>query len=362
MQCILIRNIIIVAIFATPAIAGGDSEDKALSRVYNKLGQGVIKNLQQINGMKWVKGYVSAVGGKSTYDITSFFVPQENNNNITFIQTRMAYTNSIKTLNLGLGHRHHFENYMAGFNVFYDLRSSEKFGKLFSQNHKRASLGLELKTAQVDTYANIYRRLSQEIGDERVMNGFDAGVSGFVTDEIKLNAQYYNFKGDIQAQEKKGQKLTASLHPNKVFTLGVEHDNKTGAENTSRLFVEMKINLYESLDDQLSSKVYVANQPIWSKRYDEVERTNEVHVENAIRDTEVVLLAGTGSVTFRGETEQLVIKTKTQVRAGSVVTTGIGTSSSLTIEHKGDTTTLKHSTKVEVTSTGLNLISGQLTN
>ena len=350
----------IMGIFATPVLAGSGDKDKALSMVYNELGQGVINTLQQVNGMKWVKGSASAGNGKPTYDITSFFVPQENNNNITFIQTRMAYKNSIKTLNLGLGYRHQFENYMAGVNVFYDLRSSKKFNKLFSQNHKRASLGLELKTAQVDTYANIYRRLSQEIGDERVMNGFDAGASGFVTDEIKLHAQYYNFKGDIKAEEKKGQKLTASLHPNKVVTLGLEHDNKTGAENTSRLFFEVKLNLYESLDEQLSSKAYVANQPIWNKRYDEVERTNEVHVENAIRETEVTLLTGTGSVTFRGETEQLVVNVKTKQREGSVVKTDAG--STLTIVHKGVTTTLSASTEVQVTSTGVKLVSGKITN
>ena len=137
-----------------------------------------------------------------------------------FWQGSSLINKNSSTINLGIGYRHLSDNYkwLSGLNFFYDHE--------FPYNHKRASLGTELKSSVFELNSNFYKSLSSwEKGllnnQEYALDGYDLELGGQVP--FIPSAKFYikKFKWDnIQnATDLKGQ--TYSVKVDHIFSNGI---------------------------------------------------------------------------------------------------------------------------------------------
>ena len=254
---------------------------------YSYLGQELVekinKNADNL-GIKWVKG---GVDSSLKYNFSAFSALSETSDQVIFAQGRFNYNSaeSDKTLNLGLGSRKLFEypsggNFIIGVNAFYDIKNAQK--GLFSSPHKRYSLGLEFKDSVGDLYGNIYRRQSDFISDERVLNGYDFGFSTQIPTipNSKLNISRYDFSNGISSTRKSGAKLRAEYFLTPYMSFGGELDRSDQNNSSEKLFVNFTYNFGEKLNQRVNTTP--STTKVWDKRYDEVIRENKVYLEKRL--------------------------------------------------------------------------------
>ncbi|HAH0207726.1 TPA: adhesin, partial [Escherichia coli] len=182
---------------------------------------------------------------------------------VLFSQTSLHRTDDRNQTNIGLGIRHFTpDNAMLGANVFYDYD--------LSRSHSRAGFGVEYWRDYFRLGVNTYFGLSdwknsRDIDDylERPANGWD--FSAFGSDNLQENP--YAVTGGISytpvplikfsAQHKQGQSNTHDT------TFGVEFNYRPGV----------------SLAEQLSSDNVAVMREVQNRRYDFVERNNNIVLE-----------------------------------------------------------------------------------
>ena len=266
---------------------GNAKEINPHSHLGQKVIQGLNKNSEAL-GLKWVKGGMQSF---SKYNFSGFSALSETSEQVIFAQGRFDYDRkSGKTLNLGLGARQLFEypsggNFILGVNAFYDWKSAQK--GLFSSPHKRYSLGLELKDSVGDIYANIYRRQSGWIKNERVLNGYDFGVITQIPSipNSKLTINRYDFYSNIpkyinKSSRQSGTKLRAEYFLTPYMSFGGELDRSDQNNHSEELFINFTYNFGEKLNQRVNTTPSATK--VWDKRYDEVIRENKVYLEKRL--------------------------------------------------------------------------------
>ena len=287
---IKILTVALSQVISPLAYAGEESNTKELNP-HSHLGQKVIQGLNKNSealGLKWVKGGMQSF---SKYNFSGFSALSETSEQVIFAQGRFDYDGkSGKTLNLGLGARQLFQypsggDFILGVNAFYDLKSAQK--GLFSSPHKRYSLGLELKDSVGDIYANIYRRQSGWINNERVLNGYDFGASTQIPSipNSKLTINRYDFYSNVpklvdKSNRQSGTKLRAEYFVTPHMSFGGEFDRSDQNNSSKEVFINFTYNFGEKLNRRVNTTPRATK--VWDKRYDEVIRENKVYLEKRL--------------------------------------------------------------------------------
>ena len=190
-------------------------------------------------------------------------------------------------------------NFILGVNAFYDWKSAQK--GLFSSPHKRYSLGLELKDSVGDIYANIYRRQSGFINNERVLNGYDFGVITQIPSipNSKLTINRYDFYSNVpkyinKSSRQSGTKLRAEYFVTPYMSFGGELDRSDQNNHSEELFMNFTYNFGEKLNQRVNTTPSATK--VWDKRYDEVIRENKVYLEKRLVITSITAPSPTGTL------------------------------------------------------------------
>jgi len=184
----LIITILTSSLFLTnTAFAGWDSVKK---KSLNKLESTINKNLDNTEVT-----ITSMERNKPNFEIITVQPLQEQDDNITFFQgSAIRSDGDRETANLGLGHRIFLNNdlTMLGINGFYDHE--------LDYDHKRTSLGAELRTSAYEFNTNTYfaasnARSGKNSIEEETLDGYDFEVGGHLPymPNWKVFTKYFNF-------------------------------------------------------------------------------------------------------------------------------------------------------------------------
>jgi len=187
MKQITLTILISSLLLANTAFAGWNSvKQKSL----NKLESTINKNLDNTEVT-----ITSMERNKPNFEIITVQPLQEQDDNITFFQgSAIRSDGDRETVNLGLGHRIFLNNdlTMLGINGFYDHE--------LDYDHKRTSLGAELRTSAYEFNTNTYfaasnARSGKNSIEEEALDGYDFEVGGHLPymPNWKVFTKYFNF-------------------------------------------------------------------------------------------------------------------------------------------------------------------------
>ncbi|MCS1570041.1 inverse autotransporter beta domain-containing protein [Escherichia coli] len=206
-----------------------------------------------------------------------------------FSQTSLHRTDDRNQTNIGLGIRHFTpDNAMLGANVFYDYD--------LSRSHSRAGFGVEYWRDYFRLGVNTYFGLSdwknsRDIDDylERPANGWDFSAEGWLPAYPQLGAsiqfeKYYGKNvglfGSDNLQENP-YAVTGGISYTPVPLIKFSAQHKQGQSNThdTTFGVEFNYRPGVSLAEQLSSDNVAVMREVQNRRYDFVERNNNIVLE-----------------------------------------------------------------------------------
>ena len=285
-----IFNLLVLAQLVTPitAMAAGDSGDlrpSAKDEMVAATGNLLVNTLNKYNdkiNLKWVKGGFRAMSnGEHSFDLKALTVIKEYAKHVLFTQYGLSKNGDGSTLNAGVGfYQLLTNNIMVGANTFYDARTGTKgiLNPFGDGVHKRFSLGGTIMTSQAGMFFNVYRGLSDSIARYKVSDGYDFGINGSIpgAESVNLGVTHYDFN-----KENRGSKFKIEYKPNSLFTFGVEQDISDNP--SASLYIETKYEFNKPLEEQLQSTSRFSGD-VWSQRYNEVERDNNVTLELAVVD------------------------------------------------------------------------------
>ncbi|MCU9731624.1 inverse autotransporter beta domain-containing protein, partial [Escherichia coli] len=204
-------------------------------------------------------------------------------------QTSLHRTDDRNQTNIGLGIRHFTpDNAMLGANVFYDYD--------LSRSHSRAGFGVEYWRDYFRLGVNTYFGLSdwknsRDIDDylERPANGWDFSAEGWLPAYPQLGAsiqfeKYYGKNvglfGSDNLQENP-YAVTGGISYTPVPLIKFSAQHKQGQSNThdTTFGVEFNYRPGVSLAEQLSSDNVAVMREVQNRRYDFVERNNNIVLE-----------------------------------------------------------------------------------
>ena len=208
---------------------------------------------------------------------------------VLFSQTSLHRTDDRNQTNIGLGIRHFTpDNAMLGANVFYDYD--------LSRSHSRAGFGVEYWRDYFRLGVNTYFGLSdwknsRDIDDylERPANGWDFSAEGWLPADPQLGAsiqfeKYYGKNvglfGSDNLQENP-YAVTGGISYTPVPLIKFSAQHKQGQSNThdTTFGVEFNYRPGVSLAEQLSSDNVAVMREVQNRRYDFVERNNNIVLE-----------------------------------------------------------------------------------
>ncbi len=208
---------------------------------------------------------------------------------VLFSQTSLHRTDDRNQTNIGLGIRHFTpDNAMLGANVFYDYD--------LSRSHSRAGFGVEYWRDYFRLGVNTYFGLSdwknsRDIDDylERPANGWDFSAEGWLPAYPQLGAsiqfeKYYGKNvglfGSDNLQENP-YAVTGGITYTPVPLIKFSAQHKQGQSNThdTTFGVEFNYRPGVSLAEQLSSDNVAVMREVQNRRYDFVERNNNIVLE-----------------------------------------------------------------------------------
>ena len=208
---------------------------------------------------------------------------------VLFSQTSLHRTDDRNQTNIGLGIRHFTpDNAMLGANVFYDYD--------LSRSHSRAGFGVEYWRDYFRLGVNTYFGLSdwknsRDIDDylERPANGWDFSAEGWLPAYPQLGAsiqfeKYYGKNvglfGSDNLQENP-YAVTGGISYTPVPLIKFSAQHKQGQRNVhdTTFGVEFNYRPGVSLAEQLSSDNVAVMREVQNRRYDFVERNNNIVLE-----------------------------------------------------------------------------------
>ena len=180
--------------------------------------------------------------------------------------------------NFGLGSRKLFDNntMLVGFNTFLDND--------FNEDHRRASIGFELRNSVLDFHSNIYKGY-QDTQDERVLDGWDYRLASQVPylHWSKIFINHYEWDGVLR-DDIKGTKMGSEMILTRSLNLEVAYDDKDkkGLEDewyAKIQFVHPPRNNGPTAMDGVSQVAWKENKDMSGELLSKVKRNNKIMIE-----------------------------------------------------------------------------------
>ncbi|HDS7874558.1 TPA: inverse autotransporter beta domain-containing protein [Escherichia coli] len=208
---------------------------------------------------------------------------------VLFSQTSLHRTDDRNQTNIGLGIRHFTpDNAMLGANVFYDYD--------LSRSHSRAGFGVEYWRDYFRLGVNTYFGLSdwknsRDIDDYlgRPANGWDFSAEGWLPAYPQLGAsiqfeKYYGknvglFGSDNLQENPYAVTGGISYTPVPLIKFSAQHKQGQSNVHDTTFGVEFNYRPGVSLAEQLSSDNVAVMREVQNRRYDFVERNNNIVLE-----------------------------------------------------------------------------------
>ena len=231
----LLSAVAIFSIISNTVFAGWDT---AKRRTLNKLESAINKNLDNTEVT-----ITSTERNKPQFKILTVQPLAEQENNITFFQgSAIRSDGDRETVNLGLGHRIFLNDdlTMLGINGFYDHE--------LDYDHKRTSIGAELRTSAYEFNTNSYfagsnSRTGKNNIAEESLDGFDFEVGGHLPyiPNWKVFTKHFDFEVP-GGNDFEGLEYSTEIYvPGKGFKLVAGH--KDYDNHNDNWFFEISFNL-----------------------------------------------------------------------------------------------------------------------
>jgi adhesin/invasin len=181
--------------------------------------------------------------------------------------------------NLGFGARKLTQDktILYGINSFYDVDLEE--------NHTRASVGAEVRSAVLAFHFNKYEGLSDEYNEEHVLDGWDYQLSSQIPYLHWASAFINEYRWDgVLRDDVRGQKMGSEmlLTPNLNMEVAYDRKDKTGLDDEwySKLqfFHPPRANEPTALDG-ISATKWKENKDMSGELLSKVKRSNKIMIE-----------------------------------------------------------------------------------
>lgn len=207
------------------------------------------------------------------------------NRNTVFTQFGIRHDDDQLTTNLGLGHRYFLNNWLLGYNGFYDTTWQ-------NQNH-RWGAGIEAWCDYLKFSGNLYRGISGWKGSrqhseyfERPANGWDIRTEGWLPSLPQLGARmiYEHYYGDNVAlggfsnRQRNPVSMLAgvSYTPVPLITMGFDYKSGKNDIREARYNLGLVWRMGESFSKQLDSDYVAGLRQLTGSKLDLVNRNNTV--------------------------------------------------------------------------------------
>lgn len=243
------------------------------------------KYAESLIGKGTVKAKISIGDGESSLDVLMPFA--DSKHRMPFIQGGVRNSvNDAVTANIGIGQRHFSEDWMLGYNAFYDQD--------FSESASRLGFGAEVWRDNLKLATNGYVPLSSwkessavEDHLSRAASGIDFNMQAYLPSYPALSGefkaeQYFGDGVDILGShqlEKDPHAMTFGIgyQPMPLLKFTVSHTEASGNQSNSQANLNLEWQLGASLHDMLDSGKI--EKSLLGMRHDLVERNNRVVLE-----------------------------------------------------------------------------------
>ena len=222
-------------------------------------------------------------GSKPTFSIltTQPITESEDLKDTTFWQGSIFSNDGRETLNLGLGYRRlsDDEKWLSGINLFYDHE--------FPYDHRRASIGAELKSSLVEFNANKYYGLSNALTGENgvqetALGGFEfeLGTQIPYIPGTKFYAKQFKWDGEDGGADLKGKTYSLDIGreilTNTSLEAGIhDYDGTKASEKFAKLTYHFG-KQSKPAKPFISTVAFENLKSMKDKRLDKVRRTNTI--------------------------------------------------------------------------------------
>ncbi|QTL94391.1 Invasin [Aeromonas jandaei] len=201
-------------------------------------------------------------------------------------------------LNVGVGQRHFSEEWMLGYNAFFDYD--------VTRSHSRLGLGAEAWADYLKLSSNAYLPLSSwkdspDFDDylERAARGFDLNAKYYLPQypQLGMSAKYEQYFGDevdllgTKTLERNpyGGALGLEWQPVPMLKVGVEHREAKGGQSNTQVNMGLEWRLGASLSDMLDGGKVAQLRQLQGMRHDLVERNNNIVLEYKEKDRSITI-------------------------------------------------------------------------
>ena len=271
---------------------GAISADSAQKSIHNLLGQSISQRLANtLNNYGQAQVDISFDREAGLRGRLDWLAPiYENQQRLFFSQIGLGREAHSTLLNFSLGQRHIGDQWMWGYNTFFD--ADVKRGYL------RGSVGAEVWRNYLKMSSNFYfplsgwRSLSEIFLDARPARGYDFNLLGYLPFYPQLGGRikYERYLGSNVSLldsdrpdhfHRNPQALTVGLNYTPVPLLTFSIDRRLGAatENETRAAIRLNLRLDQSIQKQSDSAHVRAMRSLTSNRYDTVERNHKITLE-----------------------------------------------------------------------------------
>ncbi|WP_421184789.1 inverse autotransporter beta domain-containing protein, partial [Aeromonas enteropelogenes] len=232
-----------------------------------------------------------------------------------FVQSGGRYDNTTDRVivNFGVGQRHFFDEWMVGYNAFFDYD--------VTRSHSRLGLGVEAWADYLKLSANAYSPLSgwKDSSDfdeylERAARGFDLNVKYYLPSypQLGVSAELEQYFGDevdlIGSKQLERNPYAGSVglewQPIPLLKVGVDHRKAKGSQNDTSVSMGLEWRFGASFDDMLNPNNVELSRQLQGMRHDLVERNNNIVLEYKEKER-VVTIEHADITGMSGEVMQL---------------------------------------------------------
>jgi adhesin/invasin len=222
-------------------------------------------------------------GSKSTFSIltTQPITESEDLKDTTFWQGSIFSNDGRETLNLGLGYRRlsDDEKWLYGVNAFYDHE--------FPYDHRRASIGAELKSSVVEFNANKYYALTEKLvgkdgTNETALDGYEFELGSQIPyiPGTRFFAKQFKWDGEDGGAGLKGKTYSLNIGREILTNTNLEAGihNYDGGE-ASEKFAKLTYHFgkqSKSVQPLISTVAFGSLKSMKTKRLEKVRRTNTI--------------------------------------------------------------------------------------
>ncbi|MDC9593266.1 inverse autotransporter beta domain-containing protein [Xenorhabdus sp. IM139775] len=288
---VLVNNIQTVShvLSSSPSELAEQAKSYALSKVNGTVSSEMQKWLSQFGSARIYFGLDKK--GTLKNNSLDLLLPFYDSKTDWLFFSQLGYRNkdSRNIVNVGLGGRYFYQNWMYGLNTFYDHDITGK--------NQRLGLGGEIWGDYIKFSTNAYYHLSswqesQNFDDyhERAANGYDITGEFFLPAYPNLGAKltYEQYLGnnvmlfDSDTKQKNPSLATLGLTytPFPLFKMGMDYKQGESGHTETQFLANLNYKFGVPLNAQLSSDNVSLMRTLAGSRYDLVERNNNIVLEH----------------------------------------------------------------------------------